>query len=64
MDRLLAFYARVFDAEITLDMTEAGLRHAGPLGGGLQGTEGVLKRLGSTSGSPAARRPVIEHPGR
>ncbi|MDP9189777.1 MAG: VOC family protein [Actinomycetota bacterium] len=28
MDRLLAFYARVFDAEVTLDMTEEGLRHA------------------------------------
>ena len=30
MDRLVAFCARVFDAEITLDMTEAGLRPAGP----------------------------------
>jgi uncharacterized glyoxalase superfamily protein PhnB len=28
MDRLLAFYVRVFDAEVTLDMTEKGLRHA------------------------------------
>jgi catechol 2,3-dioxygenase-like lactoylglutathione lyase family enzyme len=28
MDRLLAFYVRVFDAEVTLDMTEDGLRHA------------------------------------
>jgi hypothetical protein len=28
MDRLLAFYARVFDAEVTLEMTEEGLRHA------------------------------------
>ena len=28
MDRLLAFYVRVFDAEVTLDMTEEGLRHA------------------------------------
>jgi len=28
MDRLLAFYARVFDAEVTLDMTEEGVRHA------------------------------------
>jgi catechol 2,3-dioxygenase-like lactoylglutathione lyase family enzyme len=28
MDRLLAFYMRVFDAEVTLDMTEEGLRHA------------------------------------
>lgn len=28
MDRLLAFYGRVFDAEVTLDMTEEGLRHA------------------------------------
>jgi catechol 2,3-dioxygenase-like lactoylglutathione lyase family enzyme len=28
MDRLLAFYKRVFDADITLDMTEEGLRHA------------------------------------
>ena len=27
MDRLLAFYVRVFDAEVTLDMTEDGLRH-------------------------------------
>jgi catechol 2,3-dioxygenase-like lactoylglutathione lyase family enzyme len=27
MDRLLAFYTRVFDAEVTLDMTEEGLRH-------------------------------------
>ena len=28
MDRLLAFYVRLFDAEVTLDMTEEGLRHA------------------------------------
>jgi catechol 2,3-dioxygenase-like lactoylglutathione lyase family enzyme len=28
MDRLLAFYGRVFDAEVTLDMTEEGVRHA------------------------------------
>jgi catechol 2,3-dioxygenase-like lactoylglutathione lyase family enzyme len=28
MDRVLAFYVRVFDAEVTLDMTEEGLRHA------------------------------------
>ena len=28
MDRLLAFYVRVFDAEVTFDMTEEGLRHA------------------------------------
>ena len=28
MDRLLAFYERVFDAEVTLDMTEDGIRHA------------------------------------
>jgi catechol 2,3-dioxygenase-like lactoylglutathione lyase family enzyme len=28
MDRLLGFYARVFDAEVTLDMTEEGVRHA------------------------------------
>jgi catechol 2,3-dioxygenase-like lactoylglutathione lyase family enzyme len=28
MDRLLDFYVRVFDAEVTLDMTEEGLRHA------------------------------------
>ena len=28
MDRLLSFYVRVFDAEVTLDMTEEGLRHA------------------------------------
>ena len=28
MDRLLAFYGRVFDAEVTLDMTEDGVRHA------------------------------------
>jgi catechol 2,3-dioxygenase-like lactoylglutathione lyase family enzyme len=28
MERLLAFYVRVFDAEVTLDMTEDGLRHA------------------------------------
>jgi catechol 2,3-dioxygenase-like lactoylglutathione lyase family enzyme len=28
LDRLLAFYVRVFDAEVTLDMTEEGLRHA------------------------------------
>jgi catechol 2,3-dioxygenase-like lactoylglutathione lyase family enzyme len=28
MDRLLAFYVRVFDAEVTLDMTEEGFRHA------------------------------------
>jgi catechol 2,3-dioxygenase-like lactoylglutathione lyase family enzyme len=27
MDRLIAFYERVFDAEKTLDMTEEGLRH-------------------------------------
>ena len=28
MDRLLGFYVRVFDAEVTLDMTEEGVRHA------------------------------------
>jgi catechol 2,3-dioxygenase-like lactoylglutathione lyase family enzyme len=28
MDRLLAFYVRVFGAEVTLDMTEEGVRHA------------------------------------
>jgi catechol 2,3-dioxygenase-like lactoylglutathione lyase family enzyme len=28
MDRLIAFYVRVFDAEVTLDMTEEGVRHA------------------------------------
>ncbi len=28
MDRLLAFYVHVFGAEVTLDMTEGGLRHA------------------------------------
>ena len=28
LDRLIAFYVRVFDAELTLDMTEEGLRHA------------------------------------
>jgi catechol 2,3-dioxygenase-like lactoylglutathione lyase family enzyme len=28
LDRLLAFYVRVFDAEVTLDMTQEGLRHA------------------------------------
>jgi catechol 2,3-dioxygenase-like lactoylglutathione lyase family enzyme len=28
MDRLLAFYERVFGAQTTLDMTEEGLRHA------------------------------------
>jgi catechol 2,3-dioxygenase-like lactoylglutathione lyase family enzyme len=28
MDRLLAFSVRVFDAEVTLDMTEEGVRHA------------------------------------
>jgi catechol 2,3-dioxygenase-like lactoylglutathione lyase family enzyme len=27
MDRLIAFYERIFDAEVTLDMTEEGLRH-------------------------------------
>ncbi len=27
MDRLVAFYVRVFEAEVTLDMTEEGLRH-------------------------------------
>jgi catechol 2,3-dioxygenase-like lactoylglutathione lyase family enzyme len=27
MDRLVAFYARVFEAEMTLDMTEEGVRH-------------------------------------
>jgi catechol 2,3-dioxygenase-like lactoylglutathione lyase family enzyme len=27
MDRLTAFYERVFDADVTLDMTEEGLRH-------------------------------------
>jgi catechol 2,3-dioxygenase-like lactoylglutathione lyase family enzyme len=27
LDRLMAFYVRVFDAEITLDMTEEGVRH-------------------------------------
>jgi catechol 2,3-dioxygenase-like lactoylglutathione lyase family enzyme len=27
MDRLLAFYERVFDAEVTLDMKEEGVRH-------------------------------------
>jgi catechol 2,3-dioxygenase-like lactoylglutathione lyase family enzyme len=28
MDRLLAFYERVFGAQVTLDMTEEGVRHA------------------------------------
>ncbi|CAA9536913.1 MAG: hypothetical protein AVDCRST_MAG79-1465 [uncultured Thermoleophilia bacterium] len=28
MDRLIAFYERVFEARVTLDMTEEGLRHA------------------------------------
>ena len=28
MDRLLDFYVRVFDAQLTLDMTEQGVRHA------------------------------------
>ncbi|HYH89968.1 MAG TPA: VOC family protein [Solirubrobacteraceae bacterium] len=28
LDRLLTFYERVFDARVTLDMTEDGLRHA------------------------------------
>jgi catechol 2,3-dioxygenase-like lactoylglutathione lyase family enzyme len=28
MDRLIGFYERVFDAEVALDMTEDGLRHA------------------------------------
>ena len=28
MDRLLDFYVRVFDSEVTLDMREEGLRHA------------------------------------
>lgn len=28
LDRLLAFYVRVFDAAVTLDMTEEGVRHA------------------------------------
>jgi catechol 2,3-dioxygenase-like lactoylglutathione lyase family enzyme len=28
MDRLLGFYRRVFDAEVTVDMTEEGVRHA------------------------------------
>jgi catechol 2,3-dioxygenase-like lactoylglutathione lyase family enzyme len=27
MDRMLGFYVRVFDAQVTLDMTEDGLRH-------------------------------------
>jgi catechol 2,3-dioxygenase-like lactoylglutathione lyase family enzyme len=27
MDRLVGFYERVFDAELTLDMAEEGLRH-------------------------------------
>ena len=35
LDRLIAFYAGVFDAEVSLDMTEGGLRHALiDLGGG------------------------------
>ena len=28
MDRLISFYERVFDAKVTLDMTEENLRHA------------------------------------
>ena len=28
LDRLIGFYVRVFDAEVTLDMTEEGLLHA------------------------------------
>ena len=28
MDRLIAFYGRVFEARVTLDLTEDGLRHA------------------------------------
>jgi catechol 2,3-dioxygenase-like lactoylglutathione lyase family enzyme len=27
MDRLVAFYERVFEADVTLDMTEEGVRH-------------------------------------
>jgi catechol 2,3-dioxygenase-like lactoylglutathione lyase family enzyme len=27
MDRVVAFYQRIFDAELTLDMTEEGMRH-------------------------------------
>jgi catechol 2,3-dioxygenase-like lactoylglutathione lyase family enzyme len=35
MDRLIAFYARVFEAKVTLDMREDGLRHVFiDLGGG------------------------------
>ncbi len=35
MDRLVEFYTQVFEAEITLDMTEEGLRHVFiELGGG------------------------------
>jgi catechol 2,3-dioxygenase-like lactoylglutathione lyase family enzyme len=35
MDRLIAFYERVFDAPVVLDMAEEGLRHAFiPLGPG------------------------------
>jgi catechol 2,3-dioxygenase-like lactoylglutathione lyase family enzyme len=35
LDRLIGFYTEVFDAEVTLDMTEGGLRHAMiDLGGG------------------------------
>jgi catechol 2,3-dioxygenase-like lactoylglutathione lyase family enzyme len=35
MDRLIAFYARVFDADVVADMREEGLRHAFiDLGGG------------------------------
>lgn len=35
MDRLVEFYVGVFDAEVTLDMTEEGLRHVFlDLGGG------------------------------
>ena len=50
MDRLLAFYVRVFDAEVTLDMIEEGLRHAF-FEGGTQDSSAPLSDAGWTGPS-------------
>jgi catechol 2,3-dioxygenase-like lactoylglutathione lyase family enzyme len=63
MDRLLAFYVRVFDAEVTLDMTEEGLRHAflkvGPTT--LLHPFQMLEGPGPPPPSPMFRRGRLDH---
>jgi catechol 2,3-dioxygenase-like lactoylglutathione lyase family enzyme len=63
MDRLIGFYERVFDAEVTLDMTESGLRHVflrvGPTTV-LHPFE-ILEGPGPPSPSPMFQRGRLDH---